>query len=1443
MSDDFDKQDDDFDWLGDDDDDNKSSSEESGLTGELSWLQDAESSPDSKKPSQTDELDLDWLNQGDTDGGAPPSEDATGVTGELSWLSDDTVADSPDSQASIEDGDWVESDGDTSTSPEDTTDDNYDSEELPEPSHGLLDMFDDAGDDGGFDEPAATDQSPDWLSNMGETEALPDEDPSASPSWLSETGTFEQVDLSQQLDAIDDDFDDADSGQASSGDEDVASLPDAPDWLSEAMVEEEDSSDAPVESPGMPDLGTMFGFDDDELDSYDDDDVAAPVATDSSTEWMTQYDDDDEFSESAESVVIDEEADKPEESDTGWLEFDDSDDDDDDDDDPYAQYGDDDDDGYDDVFATDTAIDTDALSSESNLFDAEQPVSDPISSNETPDWLSTYDDDGFGASTEPVQEETTSASDTSDWLAQFGDETFDDAGLGDPTPDSLGDVPDWLSGVDDTADEMPDVDPSQFEDAPEMTADDLLADLGLDETISRVPTGFTGELDDVDDDISSVSTGLTGELSNLDDSDFDFLNDLDIDDGISRASTGLTGELSNLDDSDFDFLGELDIDDIDFDDLDLDDIALTGLTGELSKLEDTSTSAGTGATGDLQDDDDLDLSFLDDAEDSDTTDYVRAEATGGLLDANDDLDLSFLDDAEDSDTTDWFAESTEHDEDGEPDWMQTLDDVTIDDLMPEVEDSDFDDLLDDVDMDSLVFDDEELDAPVADLDSLLSTFDEIEATDFAEDDNLSQIEDLDAIFDAAMSQDDDDPDDLPENIPDWLRDIDRSSDETSAAAIISQQADKPIDELDDRLQALREKGLSISSESVDESAGSVPEVLSGVSKTLGTPEIAHEVKELISDVTLTNDQQKQAKLLQKIVGVTITPTVETDAEGVPIVVSSRRRRLLPNIGLGRLLVASILILVLILPFVSNFGVGSLPPMAFGADNRSGNAVFNQIESLNEGDWVLVGFEYGPTAAGELDSVADILLRHIFSQGAKPIIVSSNPVAIVHAQNIINDINQSVQSSGLSVVANNDYYIVRYLAGGTLGLRDLSQNLGSIVGYDSKGDSTNLNLSSLDEMALMLLIAERSDDIRSWAEQIAPSTNTRLVAATGYAAQPLAEPYVNQTDGIVGLVVGYRDAYTYGEMLQGIYATATPIPTATFTATATITPTLMVTNTSVPTETLIPTETEDSGADVTPVTVESDSDASPIPSETPASTETTVPTDTPQPTATTSNTATATATATNTPSPSPTPKLITVIVVTAPGGSVNVRTGPGTTYNVVTTVNTGDVFLMIAENDGGAWINFLLPDGREGWIASFLVEKTEMPEADLEGEASDDSASAGRSVTVMQVVYNRRMGKNRVRYSQQSPTETATMTGTPPTATPTSTPLPTFTPSVTPTATLTPTATPDPRANFAFTRDRQQENSRLNAMTLGTIAAVLIILLGNIFYGLRAMAQRRRESKR
>ena len=225
-------------------------------------------------------------------------------------------------------------------------------------------------------------------------------------------------------------------------------------------------------------------------------------------------------------------------------------------------------------------------------------------------------------------------------------------------------------------------------------------------------------------------------------------------------------------------------------------------------------------------------------------------------------------------------------------------------------------------------------------------------------------------------------------------------------------------------------------------------------------------------------------------------------------------------AIPHLLASLLLLLALALPFVSTgFSEGELPPlesMRIATALLQPSTCWTISRAMTMCWWHL---NMGPAAAGELDELADLIFRHIFAQGAKAIIVSSNPIAIVHARNVIAAIERSVAPVSTRLVENRDYYLLRFLSGGALGLRDLSRNFGSIVNTSARGQPTGLQFTSLDELTLMVLIAERAEDIRHWAEQVAPETDSDFIAATGYAAQPLAQPYVDSHDDIVGMFVG------------------------------------------------------------------------------------------------------------------------------------------------------------------------------------------------------------------------------------------------------------------------------------------------------------------------------------
>ena len=94
----------------------------------------------------------------------------------------------------------------------------------------------------------------------------------------------------------------------------------------------------------------------------------------------------------------------------------------------------------------------------------------------------------------------------------------------------------------------------------------------------------------------------------------------------------------------------------------------------------------------------------------------------------------------------------------------------------------------------------------------------------------------------------------------------------------------------------------------------------------------------------------------------------------------------------------------------------------------------------------------------------------------------------------------------------------------IGLRAFSQDTANLLLSDVRGQATSLVVRSLEDFALVAVVTDRAEDMRAYAEQIAPLTRAPLVAAVSYGAAPLAEPYVHAMGG--GLLVGYRDAYTY-----------------------------------------------------------------------------------------------------------------------------------------------------------------------------------------------------------------------------------------------------------------------------------------------------------------------------
>jgi hypothetical protein len=552
--------------------------------------------------------------------------------------------------------------------------------------------------------------------------------------------------------------------------------------------------------------------------------------------------------------------------------------------------------------------------------------------------------------------------------------------------------------------------------------------------------------------------------------------------------------------------------------------------------------------------------------------------------------------------------------------------------------------------------------------------------------------DIDQMFDDQL-QLPDAPDLAAETEPlaraDLFDELQASVGAVSAVAIARQMQDRSEAELDDRLKRLRKRGTA---ELPAATASSAPEdnvssVLPGMNDTLAPAPVVLDTPNLVGDAQLTEAQRERLAVAQDLTGTTvdaegrITQTQDAVAVGqaapirttLPMTVVTapalpvRKQR---QYRIDRLLISLALLLGVGLPFfVQEARIGALPPTTFAAGSPQ-EAVYEQVDALEEFDLVLVGLDYGPSAAAELDPMTDALVRHVLLRGGRPIFISGNPFGVLRAQSFIDRINADsafLERINLAqpLEANIEYYAARFLPGSAVGLRAFSEATAALLTVDINAQTRGLNLESLANIALILLITDRAEDVRAYAEQIAPLATRPLVAAVNYGSAPLAQPYI--AEALSGLLVGYSDALTYAALLPSVEAVERgPRPI-------------------VPQDALLPE---------TPAAGESTPDAQATPG----------------------------AEATEAATPTPEPEPVLIATVTSANGA-RVRSGPGTDFEQIGGLARNATVVVLEVT--GDWLRVQLDDGREGWVSAGLVVISEAtPSADATPTPRSSSSVPG-----------------------------------------------------------------------------------------------------------------------
>ena len=208
----------------------------------------------------------------------------------------------------------------------------------------------------------------------------------------------------------------------------------------------------------------------------------------------------------------------------------------------------------------------------------------------------------------------------------------------------------------------------------------------------------------------------------------------------------------------------------------------------------------------------------------------------------------------------------------------------------------------------------------------------------------------------------------------------------------------------------------------------------------------------------------------------------------------------------------------------------------------GSAEVNRlIAQLSENASVLIGFDYEPGLAAELDAAAAPVIEHLMSQKTLMTLVSTSTSGPILAERIM----QSTQTD-LEYVSGTQYVNLGYIPGDAVGLRSFIENPNGTLPYSIEGlpawgtDSTSAlppldGIDQITDYSMVILIVDDPDVARIWIEQLGPEiidpqVLTSFVIIASAQLEPVIRPYFESSPQPVnGMVVGLRGGAAYARI--------------------------------------------------------------------------------------------------------------------------------------------------------------------------------------------------------------------------------------------------------------------------------------------------------------------------
>ncbi len=192
--------------------------------------------------------------------------------------------------------------------------------------------------------------------------------------------------------------------------------------------------------------------------------------------------------------------------------------------------------------------------------------------------------------------------------------------------------------------------------------------------------------------------------------------------------------------------------------------------------------------------------------------------------------------------------------------------------------------------------------------------------------------------------------------------------------------------------------------------------------------------------------------------------------------------------------------------------------------RLAQDVFDEIESLKEGDKVLMAWDFDPSTEGELGPMATAFARQCCEKKVKMYFITLIPVG---PQMIDKTMNEIIRKDFPDLVYGEDYVNLGYKSGYEGVIKVIVTDLRGLYSTDALGINIDQipmcqNIENIQQMDLIVNVSGSYPGTKEWVQYaVTPyAGKIKMVAGCTGVQAPLLYPYIpEQLTGLLGAIKG------------------------------------------------------------------------------------------------------------------------------------------------------------------------------------------------------------------------------------------------------------------------------------------------------------------------------------